>query len=443
MHGLIVFSPKSIVDALAWDLLNCVEFQRLRRIKQLGFSELVYPGATHTRFSHSVGVFHTARQLAQIIKHKRPEHFNENAANVAICSALLHDIGHGPFSHTFEGVMNSCGISKSHEDWTIEIIEGDTEVGKLLAAATDKIEDVKSRTSSLLKQEPTDIYSAIVHSQFDADRLDYLRRDKQMTGTEHGGFDWSWLLNNLEIEKLQLASDAGPDEFIPVDGLILGAKSLQAAEAYLLVRFHLYTQVYYHKTTRAAEKMLGRLLSLVAELMRNGKEGDVGLPNSSPLFAFFSKDGATLSNYLQLDDSSIWGGLPLMRDAPNEVVQELSSRLLTRKLYKCVDVGEKLSGHELVSFKSKLSQAKKEGQLSDVDVLIDGPNISPYKAEDYESRHALNNVMIRSSDGGRFGDVSEYSAVVEALKIRRFYRVYVRNETVHTAVEKLLMEVAR
>lgn len=123
VHGLITFRKGEELDELAWHLVNTSEFQRLRRIKQLGVSEFVFPGATHTRFAHCVGVFHVARQLSAIIKREiGARRFDAKRAEVAVIAALLHDLGHGPLSHTFEGVTKQAGISKRHETWTAEII---------------------------------------------------------------------------------------------------------------------------------------------------------------------------------------------------------------------------------------------------------------------------------------------------------------------------------
>ncbi len=135
------------------------------------------------------------------------------------------------FSHAFEGVEKSRGAQKKHEKWTTEIITEDTGVGEILSNYNS---DMQKQVAQLLEREnPVDIYSSIVSSQFDADRLDYLRRDKLMTGTEYGGFDWLWLLHNLEVEKITIGGDGETDPF-EVDGLILGAKGLKAAEGYLL-----------------------------------------------------------------------------------------------------------------------------------------------------------------------------------------------------------------
>src|SRR6266851_10449610 len=136
VHGLITFRTGDNRDELAWRLIGTPEFQRLRRIRQLGVSEFVYPGATHTRFAHSIGVFHVARQLLDIIRREITDaKFDKKRADVAVIAALLHDLGHGPFSHTFEGVRRELGVKKRHEEWTAEIIRNpDGQISSLLSS---------------------------------------------------------------------------------------------------------------------------------------------------------------------------------------------------------------------------------------------------------------------------------------------------------------------
>src|SRR6266478_6420176 len=131
LHGLIVFKGKDDVDQVAWRLLNSREMQRLRRIRQLGFSDLVYPGATHSRLAHSIGVYHTARHLVRLIEEQVPE-VDPHRRRVVLLAALLHDVGHGPFSHAFEGATAKAGMAKDHEDWSADIILGDTEIHSIL-----------------------------------------------------------------------------------------------------------------------------------------------------------------------------------------------------------------------------------------------------------------------------------------------------------------------
>ncbi len=176
IHDLIEFSREDF-DQTVWDALESKEFQRLRRVKQLGFSELVFPGATHSRFAHSVGVFHTARRLSALIQNRLPDLFDVDRARIATAAALVHDLGHGPFSHAFEDALKRLGLARRHEDWTVAIVTGNTEVSEILSKYAPGFE--KSVADLIASETPVDIYSAIVSSQFDADRLDYIRRGLQ------------------------------------------------------------------------------------------------------------------------------------------------------------------------------------------------------------------------------------------------------------------------
>ena len=193
VHGLIVFDvDDNPLDHLAWRLIDTPEFQRLRRIRQLGVSEFTFPSAVHTRFAHAIGVFHTARTLVRVVARemtRNGETPDDSKAEVALIAALLHDLGHGPFSHTFEQVQEACGRLKRHEQWTAEIIRN--EAGHIRPLLEDFREGFTEEVAGLLeKEDPEDIYHAVVSSSFDADRLDDLRRDKLMTGTGAGGIDF-------------------------------------------------------------------------------------------------------------------------------------------------------------------------------------------------------------------------------------------------------------
>ena len=437
VHDLILFSGEAF-EQLIWSLINTREFQRLRRVRQLGFSELVYPGATHTRFSHSVGVFHTARFLVKLLKRLLGSGFGSDRADVAVCAALLHDLGHGPFSHTFEGVLTSRGMKKRHEEWSAEIIRGDTEVHEALFQYDKSLPDA---VANLLEQEqPADIYASIVSSQFDADRLDYLRRDKLMTGTEQGGFDLAWLLNNLEVERLTIGGDDDADPF-EVDGFIIGSKALQAAEGYLLGRFHLYTQVYLHKTTRSAEKMFARLLDFVAARINNGETGLTGLPEGHPLVAFVENGCDRLEDYLELDDAVMMAALGMLSYAADPRIAELAARIRHRQLFKCFDVratADPVGGNARPAFRRLLNEARRNGEFDqEIDVLEDSTAVSPYKVHEFESKSALEKILIRRSGDGRPEDVARLSPVVEALGERKIFRIYTRNKPAAELVQGL------
>lgn len=255
IHDLIVFDELSKVDQTAWKLLGTFEFQRLRRIKQLGLSEFVFPGATHSRFAHCVGVFHNARHLLRLIKReieleRVAGEYDEERAEVAVLAALLHDLGHGPFSHAFEEARKSIGKRRSHELWTAELIcREQGEVFQILEAHKKGL--AKEIADLISAENPTDIYHAIVSSSFDADRLDYVQRDRYMSGTGSAAIDLTWLMDNARVADIDVSA-SGDGDAIYTLSFCLDARAREAAEDFLLARYRLYSGVYFHRVRAAA-----------------------------------------------------------------------------------------------------------------------------------------------------------------------------------------------
>ena len=191
LYNLIEFRAEAI-DDLLWRIIQTEDFQRLRRIKQLGFSEFVYPGATHTRFAHSIGVFHLARRLIEIIDLKLKQRgsplSNVMKKETALCAALLHDLGHGPFSHAFEEVGKRLNLPFVNHERVTEKLIREGKIGQLLESYNTGL----SANVAAAIGEHSDIYSSVVSGQFDADRLDYMQRDRLMTGTNTGNVDLEW-----------------------------------------------------------------------------------------------------------------------------------------------------------------------------------------------------------------------------------------------------------
>ena len=424
VHGLIVFNGKDPIDMLAWRLIDTPAFQRLRRIKQLGFSEFVFPGATHTRFAHSVGVFHTARQLLGIIR-RETGGFNKRRAAVAALGALLHDLGHGPFSHTFEEVQKSRGIKKKHEKWTAEIILAPTSGIKSVLDDSEFGKSLAGEIAELLQAEtPIDIYHAIVSSSFDADRLDYLRRDRMMTGSGAGAIDFDWLLDNLRIISINAATDEDERNTKKVETFCLDRKALQAAETFLLARYHLYDQVYLHKTTRCLELMLAAVLRKIAELVDKNAASQANLDAHHPLIRFYSKRGGTPSNYLALDDTVVWGALERMKHAKNSELKTLSSRILERRLYKCIDVDSlaQSSGQDNVEIETRL-KAKYKSALRKT-VLFDNPKLNIYGQVDADEEKVHKRLSIQLGKSVR-REINQVSETIKSLiSPRQMFRFY-------------------
>ncbi len=437
VHGLIVFGDsgdchQNETDGIAWRLINTREFQRLRRIRQLGFSDLVFPGATHSRFAHSIGVYHTARRLVDVIARQRGNEHDRERARIALLAAVLHDIGHGPFSHTFESAAAKAGLSRRHEDWSAQIVRDDTtEVNRVLREAD---ESLPKEIGALLKEdEPKDIYATIVSSQFDADRLDYIQRDRMATGVEFGHVDQDWLFDCLEVGSVTI----GEKEPFKASCLFLGSKGLSVAEEYLEARFRLYQMVYMHKTTRAAEKMLEALLSAVASKMRNTESAPRG-----PISHYLASETPSLGSYLDLDDAAVWAAIMEFAELPNERTSTLARRLRDRKLYKCVDIGarDEAGGNLHLRLRHRLEERPPEWYQ---DLLFDEPTVTPYKWYDFDDASALNKVLVKTrEDENEPTDIANISSIVKTLKDEeRIQRVYAPNRDIAEQLQTILGEV--
>ncbi|HTQ14169.1 MAG TPA: HD domain-containing protein [Rhizomicrobium sp.] len=451
VHDLIEFGSDEF-EYQCWRVAQTDAFQRLRRIKQLGFSELVYPGATHTRLAHSYGVFHTARQLTHVVKGLVGEaKFDRVQANAAIAAALVHDVGHGPFSHAFEHTLELVGIEGSHEDWTVRIIK-ETDVRAELEVVRPGFADMVARIIG--SDSPADVYCSIVSSQFDADRLDYMRRDRMMTGTQQGAIDFRWLLANLRIGRVDVGQDG---EYLKqAETFVIAPKSVMAAESYVLGLFHLYPTVYMHKTTRGAECIFSALFAAVFQRILDGDIASTGLPKEHPIVTF-ARAPERLEAYLALDDAVITGALPLLKLARVPIISKLATRLLSRRLYKCVDVGHEVAVWARRKFEDREHRrneaSKAEARIRQLIAergLLQPNEDSPVLLEDVAERNpykrvvrddgALNRIWAVGEDGGMH-DLGELSPVVRSLVPFHAYRLYYGDDSGKEIIAGLLREV--
>ena len=434
LHNLIGFDEGDPFERMLWRLIKTPPFQRLRRIRQLGFSDLVYPGATHSRFIHSIGVFHTARQLMRIVSRFVPDGPGERIqADAALAAALLHDVGHGPFSHAFEPLgkhlgWRLVGAHESHSEALIRSTEQDA-IGAILNGYFDGFADM---VADAVVGGPSTVYHSIVSSQFDADRLDYVRRDRLMSGTHVAGVDFEWLIANLEIGELP-----GDDSGVRRRTFVLGPKAIYAAEAFVIGLFQMYPTVYLHKTTRGAEKVVLQILGIVQRLVRDGQRSMTNLPKNHPLIKLFNNP-EDLMVLFDLDDSVILGALPLLRQSVDPLLSEFASRLQTRRLYKAIDLGplimrataKETGGYDDDEFRriqaqmtekieEWLCEPKRNGRI-----LLDTATRKPYKS--IEEEGPMNQIWIR--EGGRLVDLKERSSAVAATGVFRAFRAYAAEE---------------
>ncbi|MGP0063438.1 MAG: HD domain-containing protein, partial [Isosphaeraceae bacterium] len=242
------------------ELLDCPEVQRLRRIHQLGVSYLTYPGADHNRLAHSLGVVHVMQQALQHLARISGDDAQTNEGrDPMLAAAMIHDVGHGPFSHLSE----SC-LGIDHEDWTRAILlSEESPVHRVLRRAFDPA--FPRRVAELIDKDNHDQpawQKYLLSSQLDMDRLDYLRRDSLFTGASHGHFDWYRLLNTFEIYE---DDRSGRD-------IVWAEKSLLVIEEYIFARYYMYQNVYLHKTTRGFERMIEAMWKRARRLWEEGRD---------------------------------------------------------------------------------------------------------------------------------------------------------------------------
>lgn len=455
LHNLIEFDESEFEQVL-WRVIQTAPFQRLRRIRQLGFSEFVYPGATHTRFTHSIGVYHTARQLMKLIKsYMDTAQHSDTQERAALAAALVHDVGHGMFSHAFEDVGRQLNLNMAtHEGVSTHLIRNSQIANEFKALGIGFAEDV----ASVIEREPANLYDAVVSSQFDADRLDYMQRDRLMTGVKNSGIDFIWLINNLEIGKVPTGSD--DHQSSTIETFVLGPKARHSAEAYVLSLFQLYPTVYFHKTTRGAEKLFTALMARALRLIMDGSFVKTGLPNNHPIVTFGRNPGE-IESALLLDDGVFWGALPLLREAPDPQIRHIAHCLLDRNLPRCIDVKEKIKsslGGDLVR-KCEQEQSDFDRAVHRVEVEVKGeikeslgvnegacPRVyfdhawrNPYRARDI-SKGTLDQISIRT-ESDQIIDMAEASPVVAGLQPFELFRAYVdrdddeASETIEKAID--------
>ena len=435
VHNLIEFdTTDNEIERVVWELLQSRPFQRLRRIKQLGLSELVYPGATHTRFAHSIGVFHTARELMKIVRIKTPTN-QGTRENIALAAAMVHDVGHGPFSHAFETVGNRLNLKLAdHEEMSDELIRN----GEIAHILNEEMgEGFSINVANMIKKEGRiTLHNSVVSSQFDADRLDYMQRDRMMTGSKHSAIDLTWLLANLDVGEVTTGVDDTAVGSIPT--FVIGPKAIQAAESYVLGLFQLYPTIYFHKTTRGAEKLFVEILVQLVKLVNDGATENTGLPPNHPLIKF-AYEPDNIESVLALDDTVVWGALQLMREATDHILSQFSDRLLNRKLFKCFDIRSKITHrfdpHNLMeqpnvdkieiccaSVVQKLKDWEKQQKGTVPRIITDVAERKPYKAGG--GSNGYTEQINVSTDGGELIDIIQRSEIVKSLNAYRLTRAY-------------------
>ena len=397
-----VFGFIKIPHGLLYGIVEHPLFQRLNRINQLGLASVVYPGARHTRFQHSLGAFHLMSEAVLSLQQKGIFIFDTEAEAVQ-AAILMHDIGHGPFSHVLEDTLIH-GIS--HEDISLLMME------EINAHFNGQL----NLAISIFKGNyPKNFLHQLISSQLDMDRLDYLRRDSFYTGVTEGNIGSARIIKMLNVVN---------------DTLVVDQKGIYSLENYLTTRRLMYWQVYLHRTCVAYEKVLVNLLTRAKDLIRMGQE-----VFASPALLYFLRNDVdadwfathpeTLANYGDLDDSDIWSAMKAWKHHDDKILSTLATDMLDRRIFKVEVHEEPISDERIEELKESIAR-NMDIPLKDAHYMMSVNTISKdmYNVDDDSIGILYKNDEIR--------DISEASELLNvqllSKKIRKYYLCYQRFE---------------
>ena len=315
VHNIIPLRDDREEDLLLIRLIDTPEFQRLRRIKQLGLGLYTYQGAEHSRFTHSLGALHLMTRILERLTEREELAAEDRAA--ARAAALLHDVGHGPFSHAMEKAL---GVH--HEKMTtLAVTSAETSLHQALKTFSA---EMPARVAAIIEGTFTPrALGQLVSSQLDVDRMDYLLRDSLMTGAKYGFYDLEWIINALEIDR-------------ECDRIYVTARGLHAVEEYLQARYYMFRQVYFHRTLRSAEAVLRSALRRSLDLKASG--ADVWSAAGTALEKLLRREPLTITEHLSMDDSDVIFHMKQWRHSSDRVLSDLANRFVNRRLFKAIDL---------------------------------------------------------------------------------------------------------
>ncbi|MEJ8757352.1 HD domain-containing protein [Pontibacter sp. H259] len=395
-----VYGFITVPSELLFDIIDHPYFQRLRRIKQLGLTEMVYPGALHTRFHHALGAMHLMNTALQTLKSKNNE-ISDTELEASLIAILLHDIGHGPFSHALETAIFK---EVHHEHLSLHIMHMlNEEFNGRLSLAIDIFTDNYERR----------FFHQLVSSQLDVDRLDYLNRDSFYTGVYEGKIGADRIIKMLDVAN---------------DKLVVEEKAIYSIENFLVSRRLMYWQVYLHKTVISAENMVLRAVQRARQLLQQS----IDVPASSCLKYFLSsdltmqdfvEDPSILERFVSLDDHDIWSGIKQWASHEDPILSYLSKCILNRKLFKVI-ISSKPIEEDMMLGISELIQERFKVAEEDIKYLMISGKISNNA---YQSEGQSIEVLTKTGYVVDAADASDLPNI-QALsnKVEKYYVCYPR-----------------
>ncbi|HEX5966711.1 MAG TPA: HD domain-containing protein [Pyrinomonadaceae bacterium] len=394
VHNIIRLQTDSDEGELMMRLIDTGEFQRLRRIKQLGLGLYTYQGAEHSRFTHSLGAFHL---MTRVLDRLGERHTINPADRIAArAAALLHDVGHGSFSHVMEKVLNF-----HHERWTVDVLLNESsEIGTLLRSHSP---DLPAKVASIIEGtfQPAAL-AQLVSSQLDVDRMDYLLRDSLMTGAKYGIYDLEWIINALAIDEAE-------------DRIYVEARGVYAVEEYLQARYYMFRQVYFHRTLRSAEAVLRSIIRRALKLFDDGQE--VWHATGTAFEKILRREPLTITEHLQIDDSDFVFHVKQWQRSNDEILSDLSRRFIARQLFKAIDLD--MPHEQKGEFLAAARDVVERGGFDPVYYFIedrasDVPYYNYYAAEKAEPK---THIYVESGYASpRIREISEVSNVARGLQ---------------------------
>ncbi len=389
-----VFGFIKIPLGLLYNIVKHPYFQRLSRIKQLGLSSVVYPGAQHTRFQHSLGAFYLMTEAIEQLKRKGHFIFDVDA-EAAKAAILLHDIGHGPFSHVLE---NTLVRNVSHEQISLALME---KMNKQLRGSL-------SLAISIFKGEhPKPYLHQLVSGQLDMDRMDYLRRDSFFTGVPEGSIGSARIIKMLNLKDEQLVVDE---------------KGIYSIENFLIARRLMYWQVYLHKTSISYETMLIKTLLRAKQLVKEG--GDLF---ASPALAYFIENDVdetlffenekSIHYFIQLDDNDIWTSLKVWSEHKDQTLSKLSSGMVHRQLFKTEIASQPFHEESINELQSQIA-AKLKISFTEASFFIAAGEINNKMYNPYD-----NSIDLLLKDG-QVKNITDVSDILNITSLSRTSKKY-------------------
>ncbi|MBO0603684.1 HD domain-containing protein [Sporosarcina sp. E16_3] len=382
-------------DKVIWDVIGTSEFQRLRRIKQLGTTYLVFHGAEHSRFHHSLGVYEIVRRIIDDGFNGRPEWNNEERL-VTMCAALLHDLGHGPFSHAFEKVFDL-----DHEQFTQAILLGDTEVNAVLRRVAP---DFPQKVADIIgKTYPDKLVVSLISSQIDADRMDYLQRDAYFTGVSYGHFDMERILRVMRPTEEQA---------------VIKYSGMHAVEDYIMSRYQMYWQVYFHPVSRSAEVILTKILHRAKQLHASGY---IFKQEPVHFHSFFDKT-FVLEDYIALDENILMTYFQVWMKEEDAILSDLCYRFINRRLFQYAEFDPATEYRKI----GELEQLFKEAGIDPAYYLVtDSSSDLPYDFYGPGEENERLPIYLQMKNGD-LSELSRSSDVVDAIsgKRRTDHKIY-------------------